>query len=321
MKMFRRGLMSVMVLAVSLLCGAPTAFASGGSTIASAPIIAPGQQEFGTTADGQYDCGPADFWNLSLESGDAVTIDWEASVIANANQLDVFPAGTTDYSINNVTPLQTFGLGDNGKAQSTFTAGTAGIYPLIFEADGCGSTPAGPFDFIVYVTHAQNVLLSPVTDGVTGVAAVQDHDAAGNPLAAPTVSVTLQISSSGMPWTTIATGAPVAGTASIPYALPASVEGKRVKFRAVSQGSGYQTATSLTQTATIPSPPPACVVPKLLGKRLHAARAALRKAHCAVGRVHYRRTSRRHRGRVLSQSQRAGAHLTNNAKIGLKVGR
>lgn len=77
-----------------------------------------------------------------------------------------------------------------------------------------------------------------------------------------------------------------------------------------------------------PPPPPGggggtphCVVPRLVGKRLTAARQALAAAHCALGRVRHRHTKRAHRGRVVSQSERAGTRLAAGAKVGVVVGR
>ncbi len=57
-------------------------------------------------------------------------------------------------------------------------------------------------------------------------------------------------------------------------------------------------------------PPPSgtCRVPRVIGKKLPAARSAIRRAHCAVGRVR-RARSRRAKGRVVGQSPRAGRRV------------
>jgi beta-lactam-binding protein with PASTA domain len=61
-------------------------------------------------------------------------------------------------------------------------------------------------------------------------------------------------------------------------------------------------------------------VPKLKGKKLGAAKIAIRKAHCSVGKVTKVKSTRKHRNRVLSQNPRPGTHLKKGAKVSLKVG-
>ena len=77
--------------------------------------------------------------------------------------------------------------------------------------------------------------------------------------------------------------------------------------------------TSFTVSTTAP-PVPHCKVPKLVGRGLTPARRAIRAAHCSVGRIRYVR-SKRIRGRVLSQSPRAGRTLAAGTKVNLVVSR
>src|SRR5205823_2290095 len=137
-----RRLAAVVGVGVVTLVGAAGAFAGGGANLASAPTISPGQQQFGNTTDGcEGNCEGADFWKLSLIAADRVTVDWESSAgnygcgtEAYAAKLEVWPVGTTDFSINNLQPSQTFYIGDNDKAESTFTANGTGVFPLVFKA-------------------------------------------------------------------------------------------------------------------------------------------------------------------------------------------
>jgi hypothetical protein len=64
--------------------------------------------------------------------------------------------------------------------------------------------------------------------------------------------------------------------------------------------------------------PPACVVPRLKGKKLKVAKRALRKAHCRSGKISHR-YSRRKKGRVISQRPHPRRHLRNEAKVNLIV--
>jgi beta-lactam-binding protein with PASTA domain len=61
-------------------------------------------------------------------------------------------------------------------------------------------------------------------------------------------------------------------------------------------------------------------VPQVVGKRLSAARTAIRRARCSVGRVR-RVSSRRARGRVIRQSPRPGRRLRRGARVNLVVSR
>jgi hypothetical protein len=63
----------------------------------------------------------------------------------------------------------------------------------------------------------------------------------------------------------------------------------------------------------------ACVVPKLKGKKLKAARKALGKADCKLGKVTRRKHARKS-PRVLTQSAKAGAVLRPGARVSVKLG-
>jgi Tol biopolymer transport system component len=69
-----------------------------------------------------------------------------------------------------------------------------------------------------------------------------------------------------------------------------------------------------------PQPPPVrCVVPRVIGKKLPAAQARIRSAHCRAGRV--RRVHSRRVGRVIAQNPRAGARRPAGSRVNLVVGR
>ena len=85
------------------------------------------------------------------------------------------------------------------------------------------------------------------------------------------------------------------------------------------------TATNGAGSATAASAPsrrvsrrPVCVVPRLMRKRLAAARKSIRAAHCALGRVR-RVASRKARGRVIAQSPRPGLRKPAGTKVNLVV--
>jgi hypothetical protein len=85
------------------------------------------------------------------------------------------------------------------------------------------------------------------------------------------------------------------------------------------------TATNGAGSATAASAPsrratrrPVCVVPRVLGKRLAAARRSIRAAHCSLGRVR-RTSSRKSAGRVIAQSPRPGLRKPAGTKVKLVV--
>lgn len=64
-----------------------------------------------------------------------------------------------------------------------------------------------------------------------------------------------------------------------------------------------------------------CIVPKLKGKTLKAAKKALRGAHCSLGKVTKRHSSRKNRGHILGTNPGAGAKLASGAAVKLTVGK
>src|SRR5437660_1731760 len=127
--------MVMMVAAALATAGVAGAAAlNGGSDIASAPVVVPGQQETGNTAtEGKYFNNPASFWKLSLVAGDRVTVDWENTGDGTfVTEFHVFPPGTTDFNINNAHSYAGGEIGSNGKQESSFTANATGVFPMVF---------------------------------------------------------------------------------------------------------------------------------------------------------------------------------------------
>lgn len=63
-----------------------------------------------------------------------------------------------------------------------------------------------------------------------------------------------------------------------------------------------------------------CIVPKLKGKKLRAARRALRHAHCRLGTIK-RRFSNVKKGRIIAQRPRAGRHRRARTRVRLVISR
>jgi hypothetical protein len=83
--------------------------------------------------------------------------------------------------------------------------------------------------------------------------------------------------------------------------------------------ANFNAAPSLSQAFSIVTP--VCSVPKLAGKRLAAAKVALKQNRCRLGKVTYKASRKAAKGRVISQSRRPGRSLPAGTKIDLVVGR
>jgi eukaryotic-like serine/threonine-protein kinase len=81
------------------------------------------------------------------------------------------------------------------------------------------------------------------------------------------------------------------------------------------------TARSVTATfdkASSPSPK-ACVVPKVVGKTLKAARKAISAHACGVGKVKHAFSKTVKKGRVVSQKPKPRKRLKHGAKVTLVI--
>lgn len=104
---------------------------------------------------------------------------------------------------------------------------------------------------------------------------------------------------------------------------------------AVNQADTVANQTLATGTVTIaaapppppPSPPPArppvrrCVVPRVVGRKLAKAKAAIKKARCRTGKVRRAYSRKRKKGFVLAQKPKAGRRLAVGARVNLVVSR
>jgi uncharacterized repeat protein (TIGR01451 family) len=86
-------------------------------------------------------------------------------------------------------------------------------------------------------------------------------------------------------------------------------------------GNNSATATTTVTAATTKTTTTKCVVPKIKGKTLAAARKAIGRGHCAVGKVRLAYSAKVKRGRVVSQKPAPGTRLRKGAKVNLTVSR
>jgi hypothetical protein len=90
--------------------------------------------------------------------------------------------------------------------------------------------------------------------------------------------------------------------------------------------ANYNAAPPVSQSFSIATKAPLqsptrCTVPRVIGKRLGAAKLTIRRSHCRTGKVGYAYSRIRRKGIVISQSRRPGRVLPANSKINLVVSR
>jgi hypothetical protein len=86
-----------------------------------------------------------------------------------------------------------------------------------------------------------------------------------------------------------------------------------------SGNANYNAANSVVRTFNVLRP--SCSVPSVVGKKLATAKTSITKKHCRIGDVRYAYSKKVAKGRVVSQSRRAGQVLVPDAKINIVVSR
>jgi peptide/nickel transport system substrate-binding protein len=134
-------------------------------------------------------------------------------------------------------------------------------------------------------------------------------------------------------WSQSATTVPAtranAGAGSTGTTSPALADGSWYLHLRTVDALGHWSSTTaigpfVIQHATTSPPPPAkkhCVVPKVVGLKLAAAKKKIARAHCRVGKISHKAAPKAKRGRVLKQRPRHGARLAVGTRIKLTVGR
>jgi hypothetical protein len=231
-----------------VLAIASSAFAEGSETIAGAPTVAFGQQEFGFIG---LSCGQV--WLLPVVAGDKLVIDWEAATDPYL-ELHLHSVGSNDFNASNEGHIvATAGLNSNKKAEFTYTAPQTGNMPLGFLDSGCShKVPPGAYSFTAFVTHILSVGLPHLsTLHLRGSVTVAIHNPEGGVIDDPALNVTLQIKGQGRPWQTIGTATDGNSAATIHYKTPRTLRGRRVTLRALAQGPEYASAASTDQKVRV----------------------------------------------------------------------
>jgi hypothetical protein len=248
---------------------------------------------------------------------------------------------TTDASFTYTTPpAQTLTVTKAGSGSGTVTSSPAGV--------SCGGTCAHQFAYGTSVTLTATPATGSTFTGWsgacsgTGTCTVTTNSAKAATATFTLASETLTVSTAGAGTGTVTSspaGINCGTTCSSGFTFGTSVtltatigSGSNSVFAGWSGGgcSGTGTctvtmnsATAVTATFNVGTKPPpqpkACVVPKLKGKTLKAAKRSLKAHHCSLGKVKKAFSSKVKKGKVISQRPKAGKHLKHGAKVNVTV--
>jgi PASTA domain len=109
-------------------------------------------------------------------------------------------------------------------------------------------------------------------------------------------------------------------TSSTNFTLPTHIVNGASSLRVVANGiASAPVAVTISGGTNPPTPKVDCIVPKLTGKKLSAARKSLTRAHCGIGKVTKKLSPTVKTGEVISQKPSPGKHLKEGAKVRLVV--
>jgi hypothetical protein len=110
---------------------------------------------------------------------------------------------------------------------------------------------------------------------------------------------------------------PVAGEEGDTYAVTEADRGSRLLLRVTASNSGGSATATSDPTTVVPRRP--CIVPRVTGRALRAARRAISRAGCRTGRVSSKPHRKARRGTVVGQRPRAGARVARGTRVNLVV--
>jgi PASTA domain-containing protein/List-Bact-rpt repeat protein len=108
------------------------------------------------------------------------------------------------------------------------------------------------------------------------------------------------------------------GTA-VTLTAAASASSRFAGWSGACSGTGSCTLTMSAARSVTATFKVLCVVPKLKGKKLRAAKRAIKQAHCSVGKVTRVFSAKVKQGRVIAQQAKPGKKLVAGSKVNLKV--
>ena len=115
-----------------------------------------GQWESGDTSNGlhvfdnvAYIQGWNSFWRIKARAGDKFRIDWEAPP-KSGTHINLFPVGTTDFTVNRAKSLAYQGQNAEGKNELVFESLETGLLVLDVRTQ---AAQGSIYSFIVHLHH------------------------------------------------------------------------------------------------------------------------------------------------------------------------
>jgi hypothetical protein len=155
----RACLIAAFAVFVAAATATGVAAASGGLSIAHAPMISAGAKVSensqvdptapGGDAVGQGCFNDVEYWRIQLRAGDKVEVKGTETIAARGFLVAFFAPGTTDKKIASATSVA---HGFTGEHSMRFRAKATGVYPIA-AGPNCYNGTDGPYTFVVTVTH------------------------------------------------------------------------------------------------------------------------------------------------------------------------
>ena len=306
--------------------GCTTVVSTGPAQSITTPGTLPASSAVTLGAPGMY------YWQASY-SGDSANAASMSTCGSEVETVTSPVVGTPSALIGSPADGQTFSL--NQSVATSFSCSEALGGPGIEScADSNGDPSPGALPTSTAGTFTYTVTARS-EDGQTGTASISYTVVRGSQAIVFTSRAPTTAVAGGPPYAVAATGGASGNRVTFSSATSSvcTVSGSTVRFVGAGMctldanqtgNSDYTPAPTATQSFAVAASGKQqvlCVVPKLQGKSLAAARSALKKAHCAVGKITTRRSSTVPKGRVISSSPKAASRHQAGAKIALTVSR
>jgi hypothetical protein len=235
-----------------------------------------------------------------------VALTWAAVALADAPQPGLVYSGETSQTNGSVR----FGVSADGAAATNFQAVMTARCTRENKPDATievGLTPTRRIAIVDGVFHYVGGI--ELYDGSTLIGSGKDGEVQGGFTSPTTASGTMRFE-----WRYLYSAGSARGytcrTGTVTFQASAPSGG----------GEGDEGRPEGPRGSGSPYPPASgCVVPKLKGKRLKAAKRAARQASCRPGRIVHRASAKAQSGRVIAQKPAAGTPLQAGAKVKIVV--
>jgi hypothetical protein len=213
--------------------------------------------------------------------------------------------------LDNTSPSDTIGDSEFPGGADIVWAPSLGLGETLDPTGGGGNEFSFNADVVIPVPEI--VAISPSSGPTAGGTAVTitGHDLSG--------ASAVKFGAAAASGFTVGSSSEIAAVAP-PSANPGPVD---VSVTTVGGTSAASAADRFTYTAPTTAPTtPACVVPKLKGTKLKAAKKKLKKANCKLGKVKHMQGKKARKGKraeVIGQSPKPGKVLAPGAKVNVKL--